>query len=73
MVATQPTVFRPLRDARYKVGLALSLVIGGLEQGQQDQDKINKARSAIEDWIMELKSNPTEDDRLESKARPGPH
>jgi hypothetical protein len=58
MVGTQPTVSRSLRDARHKVGLALPLVIMALEQGQKNQGHINNAKSAIEDWIKELKGSP---------------
>ena len=54
MAGTQPTVSRPLRDVRHKVGLALLPVIIGLEQGQKNQGDINNAKSAIEAWIREL-------------------
>jgi len=59
MAAAQMTTFSsegPLNDARHKLGLALPLVIRALEEGQSSQDKIDKAKSAIEDWMRLLKS-----------------
>jgi hypothetical protein len=41
-------------ETRHKVGLALPLVISGLHGDQPDQDKVDKAKSAIEAWIKEL-------------------
>jgi len=58
MAAAQMTTFSsegPLNDARHKLGLALP-VIRALEEGQPSQDKIDNAKSAIEDWMRLLKS-----------------
>ena len=58
MAAAQMTTFSsagPLNDARHKLGLALPPIIRALEQGQPNQDKIDKAKSAIEDWMRLLK------------------
>jgi hypothetical protein len=58
MAATQPAFLGegPLRDARGNVGVALLLVIIGLEQGQKNRGDINKAKSAIDAWIKELET-----------------
>ena len=59
MATAQMTTFSsegPLNDARHKLGLTLPPVIRALEQGQPSQDKIDKAKSAIEDWMRLLKS-----------------
>ena len=42
-----------LNEARGKVGLALSNLMHGLPS----QDKIDKAKRAIEDWIKELEAS----------------
>ena len=43
-----------LNEARAKVGIALSNVIHGMPT----QEKIDKAKSAIEAWIRELEASP---------------
>jgi len=59
MAAAQMTTFSsegPLNDARHKLGLVLPPVIRALEEGQPSQDKIDKAKGAIEDWMRLLKA-----------------
>ena len=43
-----------LNDARHKLGIVLPPVIKELEQGEPSQDKIDKAKAAIDVWIKEL-------------------
>jgi hypothetical protein len=57
MAAAQMTTFSsagPLNDARHRLGLALPPVIRALEEDQPSQDKIDKAKDAIEDWMRLL-------------------
>jgi hypothetical protein len=49
----------PLRDARNNIGFLLPPVTGAPE-GQQKQDDIDDAKSAIEFWIEELEASTAE-------------
>jgi hypothetical protein len=44
----------PLNDARHRIGLALPPLIKALEKGQSTDNKLGKAKSAIEEWINRL-------------------
>jgi hypothetical protein len=44
----------PLNDARHKIGLALPPLIKALEEGQSTEEKINRAKEAIDTWIKHL-------------------
>jgi hypothetical protein len=57
MAAKQMTTFSsagPLNDARHKIGLALPPLIKALEEGQSTEEKINKAKEAVDAWIRQL-------------------
>jgi hypothetical protein len=45
---------KPLNDARQTVGIAVPVLINAFEEGQQSQEEIDKAKSAIEAWIKLL-------------------
>jgi hypothetical protein len=58
MVAEQKTTFASeghLNDARHKLGLVLPLAIRALED-QASEERIEKAKSAIDAWIKELEA-----------------
>jgi hypothetical protein len=44
----------PLNDARHSVGLALPPLIKAFEKGQSTDNKLDKAKNAIEGWIKHL-------------------
>ena len=50
--ATQPPFDSPLRGARHNVGVALPPVAGG----QPNQEQIDKAKSAVAEWIKQLRA-----------------
>ena len=57
MVAKQMTTFSsagPLNDTRHKVGIALPPLIKALEEGQSTENKIDKAKDAVDAWIKHL-------------------
>ena len=61
-IAIEQVVFSvegPLRDARNNIGFLLPPVTGAPE-GQQEQDDIDDAKSAIEFWIEELEASTAE-------------
>jgi hypothetical protein len=45
---------KPLVDARNNAAIALSELIHALEKGSPPQEKINKAKQAVEVWIEAL-------------------
>ena len=45
---------KPLVDARHNAGIALSELIHELEKRFPPQEKIDKAKQAVEDWIEAL-------------------
>ena len=44
----------PLNEARHTVGIALSDLIAALDEGPITEDKIDKAKGAIEAWMNQL-------------------
>ena len=61
-IAIEQVVFSgegPLRDARNNIGFLLPPVTGAPE-GQQEQDDIDGAKSAIDFWIQELEASTAE-------------
>ena len=52
MAAMQPAFAGAVRDARHNVGLALPPVTGG----QPNQEEIDNAKLAIDDWLEALGS-----------------
>ena len=46
---------KPLVDARHNAGIALSELIHELEKRFPPQEKIDKAKQAVEDWIEALR------------------
>jgi hypothetical protein len=46
---------KPLVDARHNAGIALSELIHTLEKRSPPQEKIDKAKQAVEDWIEALR------------------
>jgi hypothetical protein len=61
-IAIEQLVFSgegPLRDARNNIGLLLPPVTERPE-GQQEQDDIDNAKSAIDFWIQELEASTAE-------------
>jgi hypothetical protein len=57
MAAKQMTTFSsagPLNDARHKVGLVLPPLIKALEEGQSTENRIDKAKDAVDAWIKQL-------------------
>ena len=61
-IASEQLVFSgegPLRDARNNIGFLLAPVTERPE-GQQEQDDIDNAKSAIDFWIQELEASAAE-------------
>ena len=61
-IAMEQAVFSgegPLRDARNNIGFLLPPVTEASE-GQQEQDDIDNAKSAIDFWIQELEASTAE-------------
>jgi hypothetical protein len=61
-IAIEQVVFSgegPLRDARNNIGFLLAPVTERPE-GQQEQDDIDNAKSAIDFWIQELEASAAE-------------
>jgi len=61
-IAIEQVVFSgegPLRDARNNIGFLLPPVTE-VPEGQQEQDDIDNAKSAIDFWIQELEASTAE-------------